>query len=302
MASFFDEIARNKLKSLLILFIFSFFFSVVIYFAVFYLFGGGFIAFSIGVALVVLYAIFTYYNGDKLVLTVSRAKEADRTQYADLYASVEGLSAAMQIKMPKVYVIRDPNPNAFATGRRGKPSVAFTTGLLQMMSRDEIDGVVSHELSHVSDNDILVMTIAIAFVGAIGLIAAFTRSMLFWGFGFGGRGGGRGNMGMVLLIAFAIGLLAPLFAILMQLAISRKREYMADANGARVTRNPAQLASALKKIESYEKNPRAAPVMHANEITASLYFATPFKRGSIMNLFSTHPPIDERIKRLEVMY
>ena len=298
MASFFDEIARNNLKSFLLLAIFTIFFMGVIYFVV-YLFGGGLFAFALGAMVVVLYAAFTYYSGDRVVLAISKAKVADEKQYQNLYASVEGLSSAMQIKMPKIYIINDPNPNAFATGRRSKPSIAFTTGLLQTMSRDELEGVISHELSHISDNDILVMTIAIAFAGAIGLIAAYLRlSFLFGGF----EGRGRGNSGLLMLIALAIGLLAPLFALLTRLAISRRREYMADANGARVTRNPAELASALKKIQSYEKNPRSTPVVHANEVTASLYFANPFKASSMMNLFSTHPPIEERIKRLEKMY
>jgi heat shock protein HtpX len=298
MASFFDEIARNNLKSFLLLAIFTIFFMGVIYFVV-YLFGGGLFAFALGAMVVVLYAAFTYYSGDRVVLAISKAKVADEKQYQNLYASVEGLSSAMQIKMPKIYIINDPNPNAFATGRRSKPSIAFTTGLLQTMSRDELEGVISHELSHISDNDILVMTIAIAFAGAIGLIAAYLRLSFFFG-GFEGRG--RGNSGLLMLIALAIGLLAPLFALLTRLAISRRREYMADANGARVTRNPAELASALKKIQSYEKNPRSTPVVHANEVTASLYFANPFKASSMMNLFSTHPPIEERIRRLQAMY
>jgi len=300
VASFFDEIARNNLKSFVLLAVFALFFIGVIYLVV-YTLGGGLFAFIIGAALVIIYAAFSYFEGDRLVLAVSRAKEADQNQYKNLYATVEGLSSAMQLRMPKVYVIDDPNPNAFATGRKSKPSIAFTSGLLAMMNREELEGVISHELSHVADNDILVMTVAIAFAGAIGLIAAYFRNMIFWGFGFRGRGG-RGNGGYLLLIAFVIGLLAPLFAMLMRLAISRRREYMADANGARVTRNPAELASALKKIQAYENNPQAKPVMHANEITASLYFANPFKARSLMNLFSTHPPIEERIRRLEAMY
>jgi heat shock protein HtpX len=296
MASFFDEIARNNLKSLLLMCIFGALFIGVIYFVVLIL-GGGLLAFGIGALLVMLYAAFTYFSGDKLVLAVSRAKEADQSQYKNLYSEVEGLAEAMQIKMPKVYTIQDPNPNAFATGRKSNPSIAFTTGLLAMMNRQELEGVISHELSHIQDNDILVMTIAIAFAGAIGLIAAFIRNMLFFGFG-----GNRRNGGLVLIIAFVIGLLAPLFALLIQLAISRRREYMADANGARVTRDPAELADALKKIQTYSSSPRATSVMHANEVTASMYFANPFTGQSLMNLFSTHPPIEERIKRLQAMY
>lgn len=300
MSSFFDEIAQNQIKSLLLMLIFGLFFAGVVYIAV-NLLGGGVGAFALGVALVVVYALFIYFNGDKLVLAVSRAKEADRKQYPNVYSSVEGLSAAMQLKMPKIYVIEDPSPNAFATGRRSKPSIAFTTGLLAMMNREELEGVISHELSHVADNDIQVMTIAIAFAGVIGLIAAYIRNMMFWGASF--RGGGRNNpAGLLLLVALVIGVLAPIFALLIRLAISRRREYMADANGARVTRNPAELASALKKINGFMSGPRAQPVMHANEITASLYFSNPFRASSMLNLFSTHPPIEERIKRLEAMY
>jgi heat shock protein HtpX len=302
MASFFDEIARNNLKSLLLMCIFGAFFIAVIYVFLLLFFGGADVStFAVVFLLVLLYAVFTYFNGDKLVLAVSRAQEADEKQYRNLYDVVEGMASAMQIKMPKIYIIQDPNPNAFATGRRSKPSIAFTTGLLSMMNRAELEGVTSHELSHIQDNDILVMTIAIAFAGAIGLIAAFVRNMFFFGFGFGG-GNRRGNGGIILLIAFVIGLLAPFFAILIRLAISRRREYMADANGARVTRNPAELASALKKLQAYSSKPGATPVRHANEVTASMYFANPFTGKSLMNLFSTHPPIEERIKRLQAMY
>lgn len=299
MASFFDEIAANRLKSLLLMLVFTLFFVAIIYVVVLML-GGGLVAFSIGVAFVMLYAAFTYFKGDKVVLAFSRAKPADEKQYQNLYASVEGMSSAMQIKMPSIYVINDPNPNAFATGRRKRPSVAFTTGLVATMDRDELDGVVAHELSHIADNDVLLMTLAIAFAGAIGLVAAYLRMSLFFGFGFGG--GNRGGGGLLILVALALGLLAPLFALLIRLAISRKREYMADANGARITRNPSGLASALKKIRAYMASPNSKSVVHANEVTASLYFSNPFKKGSLAGLFSTHPPIDERIKRLEAMY
>jgi len=301
VSSFFDEIAHNNTKSLVLLFIFSLFFIGIIYLATL-LFGGGPFVFAIGVIAVVLYALFTYYAGDKLVLAVSRAEEADPKQYATLYSLVEGLSSATQIRAPKVYIIKDPNPNAFATGRRSQPSLAVTTGLLATMNRSELEGVLGHEISHIADNDILVMTIAIAFGAIIGLVAAFVRNSLFYGARF--RSGDRreDNSGMIMLIAVAIGLLAPLFALLIRLAISRKREYLADANGARMTRNPAGLASALKKIQTYSAKPNAQGIIHANEVTAPLYFSNPFTTSSIMSLFSTHPPIEDRIKKLEKMY
>ncbi len=297
MASFFDEIGANRLKSLLLMLVFTLFFAAIIYVVVLLL-GGGLVAFSIGVVLVLLYAVFTYYHGAKVVLAVANAKPVEERQYPNLFASVEGLSSAMQIRMPKIYVINDPNPNAFAAGRRKEPSIAFTSGLLATMDRDELDGVIAHELSHVYDNDIMLMTLAIAFAGAIGLVAAYLRISLFFG---AGLGRGR-NSGSLIIIALLLGILAPFFALLIRLAISRRREYMADANGARVTRNPAGLASALKKIQAYSANPQSRPVAHANEVTASLYFANPFKQGSFSSLFSTHPPIRERIKRLEAMY
>ncbi len=297
MASFFDEIARNNLTSLILILVFGLFFLGIIYIVV-SLLGGGVFAFFIGGVLVVLYAAFTYFAGDKIVLAVSGAKEADQKQYQNLYSTVQGLASAMQIKMPKIYIIQDPNPNAFATGRKSSPSIAFTSGLLSMMNRDELEGVISHELSHVADNDILVTTIAIAFAGAIGLISVYLRNAFFFGFGNRDRGGG----GALMIFALLLGILAPLFALLIRLAISRRREYMADANGARVTRNPAELASALKKIEGYEQNPRSQPVANANELTASIYFANPLKAQDILNIFSTHPPIAERIKRLQAMY
>lgn len=300
MASFFDEIARNRMKSVILLFLFGLFFFVVIT-LVAYLFG-----FSLGVGLIlagiliIVYGIIVYATGDKFVLKMSGAKEADKAQYPTLYSAVEGLAASEQIPMPKVYIVNDPNPNAFATGRdKRHASIAVTTGLLSMMDRQELDGVIAHESSHIGNNDIQFMMVAVVFAGAIGIVAGIIRMSLL----FGGFSGGRGrNNGMLLLIGLVVGLLAPLFALLIRLAISRRREYMADANGARITRNPGSLASALKKIQNYTKAPNAQPVKHANEVTASLYFSNPFKSKSLMNLFSTHPPIEDRIKKLESMY
>ena len=301
MASFFDEIARNNLKSLVLMLLFGLLFTGVIYAVVILLGGGGIFAFAFGFVLVIIYALMTYRFGDRLVLAVSRAKEADPKQYQTLYSVVEGLASATQIKMPKVYVIDDPNPNAFATGRRSAPSIAVTTGLLSMMNKQELQGVIAHEISHVADNDILVMTIAIAFAGVIGLVASFMRNMLFFGRGLG-RGSRNEGSGVIMLVALVVGLLAPLFALLIRLAISRKREYMADANGARITRDPGSLASALKKLKSYALDPNAQNVRRANEVTAPMYFSNPFTKRSLMGIFSTHPPLDDRIDKLEHMY
>lgn len=299
MASFFDEISRNRLKSVLLMCIFSALFFFIIYFFVLVM-GGGPLAVAAGGIIVLAYAAFSYFAGSAVVLKVSGAKPADRSKYPVLYAAVEGLAAASQIPMPQVYIIDDPNPNAFATGRNKKhASVAVTSGLLSMMNKDELQGVIAHEMSHIYNNDIQFMMLAIVFAGAIGLAAAIIRNMFFFG---GIRQGERGNGGLILLIGLVLSIIAPIVAMLIRLAISRRREYMADANGARITRNPQSLASALKKIEAYSAKPNSAPLKNANETTSSLYFSNPLKASAITGLFSTHPPTPERIKRLEAMY
>ena len=297
MASYFDEIAVNRFKSLILFAVFTLLFLGIIYMLML-LFGGGPILLAVGLVLILVYGLIVYFAGDRAVLALSKAKLADKAKYPVIYDTVEGLAAASQVPVPKIYIINDPNPNAFATGRNKKASsIAVTSGLLSMMNRNELEGVLAHEMSHVYNNDILFMMVAVVFAGAIGIISALVRGMFFFG-GFGGRRNG----GVLILVALVIGVLAPIFALLLRLAISRRREYMADANGARLIRNPGALASALAKIQAYTSNPQSRPMATANEITASLYFSSPFKAASIMNLFSTHPPIAERIARLKKMY
>ncbi len=301
MTSFFDEIARNKLKSIVFMVVFSLFFIGVIFLFSLY-FGLGLFGLVLAVILVVIYGIFVYWSGDKFVLKMSGAVPADPKAHRLLYDTVEGLASANRLPVPKIYVITDPNPNAFATGRNKKhASIAVTTGLLAMMDRDELQGVLAHEMSHIYDNDILFMLVAVVFAGAIGIIAGMVRMSFFFG-GGPGSGGRNQNGGIILLIGLVIGLLAPFFALLIRFAISRRREYMADANGARITRNPHALADALGKIKGYSEKPNSTGVKRADEVTSSLYFSNPFKAGGFSNLFSTHPPIDERIKRLRSMY
>ena len=299
MASFFDEIARNKMKSMLLMSIFIVFFAAIVYVFV-WAFGGGILGFSIGIIIILLYAVIVYFYGDKMTLKVAGAKEADKAKYTSLYSIVEGLSSATQVPMPKVYIVNDPNPNAFATGRNKKVSaIAVTSGLLSIMDKRELEGVIAHEMSHIADNDVQFMMIAIVFAGAIGLIAAVLRMSLF----FGGFRRTQGEAGLILLIvAVVVGILAPIFALLIRLAISRRREYMADANGARLTRDPQGLADALTKIKNYTAQPNVKGVKNANEVNGSMYFSNPFSGKSILNIFSTHPPIDERINRLKKMY
>ncbi len=297
MASYFDEIAVNRFKSLILFAVFTLLFLGIIYLLML-LFGGGPILLAVGLVLILVYGLIVYFAGDRAVLALSKAKLADKAKYPVIYDTVEGLAAASQVPVPKIYIINDPNPNAFATGRNKKASsIAVTSGLLSMMNRNELEGVLAHEMSHVYNNDILFMMVAVVFAGAIGIISALVRGMFFFG-GFGGRRNG----GVLILVALVIGVLAPIFALLLRLAISRRREYMADANGARLIRNPGALASALTKIQAYTSNPQSKPMATANEITASLYFSSPFKAASVMNLFSTHPPIAERIARLKKMY
>ena len=297
MASYFDEIAVNRFKSLILFAVFTLLFLGIIYLLMLLL-GGGPILLAVGLVLILVYGLVVYFAGDRAVLALSKAKLADKARYPVVYDTVEGLAAASQVPVPKIYIINDPNPNAFATGRNKKASsIAVTSGLLSMMNRNELEGVLAHEMSHVYNNDILFMMVAVVFAGAIGIISALVRGMFFFG-GFGGRRNG----GMLILVALVIGVLAPIFALLLRLAISRRREYMADANGARLIRNPGALASALAKIQAYTANPQSKPMATANEITASLYFSSPFKAASVMNLFSTHPPIAERIARLKKMY
>ncbi len=249
----------------------------------------------IGFGLALAMNVGSYWWSDKLVLSMTKAKPAKRDEYFDLYTATENLAITAGLPMPKLYVIDDPAPNAFATGRNEKHAVvAATTGLLRLLDRTELEGVIAHELSHVKNRDMLVMTVAGVLAGFIAIIADIFLRMSY--FGGGNRDdNGKGNA-LFVVLAIVAAILAPIAAQLIQLAVSRRREYLADASGALLTRYPEGLASALRKISSY-----AAPMKSANHATAHLFIANPFgaRAGQFMNkLFSTHPPIEERIKRL----
>ncbi len=240
----------------------------------------------------------SYYNSDKIVLAMSGAKPADKTNYRKLYTTVENLSIATGVPMPKVYVIDDPAPNAFATGRDPKhAAVAATTGLLEKLKDVELEGVMAHELSHVKNYDTRLMGVVSILVGSIAILAdVFFRSMLF-----GDRDSDRrGGNGIFIIIGIVFAILAPIAATLIQLAVSRRREYLADADGALITRYPDGLADALIKI-SEDKN----ILKHATNATAHFYIESPFKGKSaksfMTGLFSTHPPVAERVKILRDM-
>ncbi len=296
--SFFDAIEANKRNSLILVAVMGLVFMGAVW-AVSYIFDLGICGPSLGFFALLFYTLIVYFQGDSIILAMSHAREAKREDFPFLYNVVEGLALAQQIPMPKVYVVDDPSPNAFATGRDpAHASVAVTSGLLSMMSREELEGVLAHEMSHIANFDIRFSMLAIVFVGAIALLANFAWRMAWWGGIRGGgdrrdRGGGLGLIVLVVAIVFVI--IAPIFAQLVRLALSRQREYLADANGARMTRYPEGLASALEKIKK-----AGIPTHAANDTTASLYFSNPFP-SKLNFLTSTHPPIDDRIKRLRSM-
>lgn len=241
-----------------------------------------------------------YWFADKIALSSAGAEPADENEYKELHRIVENLAITAGLPKPRVYIINDPAPNAFATGRDANhAAIAVTTGLLHMMNRSELEGVLAHELSHIGNRDILVMTVVVVLVGVISVMANIALRVSFWG---GGRSrDNRGEGGIIIVIAtIAAMILAPIAAQLIQLAISRRREYLADASGALLTRYPEGLASALEKIGSYQ-----APMARASTATAHLFISNPFGAHPagqyIANLFSTHPPIEDRINALEGM-
>ncbi|MEK7459043.1 MAG: M48 family metallopeptidase [Patescibacteria group bacterium] len=246
-----------------------------------------------------VYGLFSWFTSAPIALATSGAKEVTKAQAPELYNVVENLCIANGQPLPKIYVIDDDSPNAFATGRDPKhASIAFTTGILRLLNKTELEGVAAHELSHVKNYDIRVMTIVVVLVGAIMLIGnLFLRANIF-----GGKRDSDNRVGMIfMVIGLALAILSPVIAQLINFAVSRKREYLADASGALLTRYPDGLASALAKLAANNQ-----PLRAANHATAHLFIANPFgasgkTRSFIANLFATHPPIEERIKRLQAM-
>lgn len=250
----------------------------------------------VAIAFAALTNVYAYWNSDKQVLSMTNAKPATREEYFDFYTVTENLAITAGLPTPKLYVINDPAPNAFATGRDEKHAVVCaTTGLLSMMTRPELEGVIGHELSHVKNRDILLMTVAVVLAGFLAILADIFLRMSYWG---GGRRDDRDNGGGGLLMILAIVgiILAPIAAQLIQLAISRQREFQADASGALLTRYPEGLASALQKIGGY-----GAPMQKPSHATAHLFIGDPFGAKPtdwIDRIFSTHPPIADRVRAL----
>jgi heat shock protein HtpX len=294
----YDQISSNIWKSRGLLFVF-----VVLVAAIAVTFGvatdNPWIV-PIAVIVAIALSIGSYYNSDKIVLAMSRARPAQKPEHVHLINSVEGLAIAAGIPMPRVYVIDDTAPNAFATGRDPQHSViCVTTGLMQKMNRVELEGVIGHEMSHIKNYDIRFSTLVVVLVGIIALLSDWMLRSIWWGGGRRRRSdGGGGARAIWLLIGIIVAILAPISAALMQAALSRRREYLADANGALLTRYPEGLANALEKIAQDTE-----PLEVANKATAALFIYNPLKdhRGPMNALFNTHPPIEERVRRLREM-
>ncbi|HDQ59814.1 MAG TPA: zinc metalloprotease HtpX [Candidatus Woesearchaeota archaeon] len=296
--SFHDEIRANKIKSWLLISVVIIFMVLLAYFIgiiydpalvpVFLFFGG---------VIVIVQALVSYYQGDKIILKIMGAKEAKKIEHQHLINVVDGLSLASGLPMPKVYVIDSPDMNAFATGRDPEhASVAVTTGLLNNLNRQELEGVIAHEMSHIANYDIRFATIVSIMVGAVSIIASIVLRSMFWSGGGRSRSNKGGGGIILLIIGIAFMILAPIAVKLVQLSISRKREYLADSTGAKLTRYPNGLANALEKISKTNQNRMKVP-----EAVSHLFFTNPVSRKNIAGLFSTHPPIEERIAKLRAM-
>lgn len=284
----YRAIAANKRNTVFIILLFVIIIGLLGLFADYY-FGGGYSIFIGTLIGATIYTLVQYFAAGSQALGLAGAHPITKADNPRLYRIVENLAITEGLPMPRVYVIDDPAPNAFATGRDPKhASVAATTGLLELMTDRELAGVMAHEIGHVKNYDIRVSTIVFGLVVAVGFIADMLMRMAFWG-------GNRNNNGnpIMLVLGLAAMVIAPLVAAVVQAAVSRQREYLADATGALTTRDPEALASALQKLGDY-----ARPMRRQNSTMAHLYISDPMKPGVMDRMFATHPPIPERVKRL----
>lgn len=295
--SIYDAAAANRWRTVALLGLFAALLTLLGYFVgEYFVPGGGPAALPIALAVSGGSALVSYFAGDKMVLAQSHAREVGPNEEPELRNVTEALAIGLGIPAPKIYLIDDTAPNAFATGRDpAHASIAVTRGLLEKLDRTELEGVIAHELSHVGNRDIRVMLLVTVLVGSVALLADSLWRSRFWS---RGRGRDRGGGALIAIIAIALAVLIPIVATLIQFAVSRQREYLADASGALLTRYPPGLASALRKIAADRE-----VLEVANKATAPLYIANPLKDAPAFfdNLFDTHPPIQERIKRLEAM-
>ncbi len=297
----YEEISGNRTKTV---FLVALFLGLVVFLGLVIgaLYGNQYVGLILAVAVGVIYFLISYYAGSSMILAMSGAKEATKPEYTSLINTVEGLTIAAGLpKPPKVYVIDDSALNAFATGRNPEhSSITVTTGLLQKLNKLELEGVLAHEMSHIKNYDIRVMMLTAVLVGLTVLLSDFILRSFLWG----GKGDRRESSQITLIliiVGIALAILSPLIGQLIQLSVSRKREFLADASGALLTRYPKGLADALQKIK-HDPDPL---VDKANKATAHLFISTPFRREKkkkwLESLFSTHPPLEERIQRLERM-
>lgn len=286
-----EEISSNKTKTVGLLLFFIVFVGAISAFLG-YAFSGNVYVSTIAIPIAGVYALISYYSAGKMAVAMSGAKEIQEQDNKRLWRTVENLAITNGMPMPKVYIINDPALNAFATGRNPEHAiVAATTGLLDALTDTELEGVMAHEMGHVKNYDIRVSMMAFALVAVISIVADIGLRMMWFG---GDRN--RNSNGAAILIGLLIAIIAPLIASLIRFAISRQREYLADATGALTTRYPEGLATALEKIKH-----QGSTTKHQNSATAHFYFSNPLKKSSVTSLFSTHPPIDDRIARLRDM-
>ncbi|WEL23603.1 M48 family metallopeptidase [Candidatus Nanohalovita haloferacivicina] len=284
-----DQIAWNRRKSYLLLFIVPVILLALIFVSgsIFVPRASPFLILAAGSGISVLYVLFSYFKSDEMILSVVGAEPADREKHDQLYDLMEGLTISSGMEMPELYVQDKPGINAFATGRKPEDGkVCVTAGALEKLDQDELEGVLAHELAHIQNYDILFMTVAVALIGVISILSELLLHSMYFG--------GDDNSPPWLVVAgFALAILAPISARMVQLAMSRKREYLADASGAQMTRYPEGLASALEKIQNENSS------MKVNKAVSHLYFSNPL--GNKKNFFSTHPPLEQRIERLRNM-
>jgi len=289
----YNEITSNKRRSVILILIFMAVITAIGYFISYYYNDSSLVIFAFIISLGM--ALFGYYQGDKVALSTTGAHEIQKQDNPYVYRMVENLCITAGTPCPKVYIINDPAMNAFATGRDPQhASIALTTGIIEKLTNEELEGVIAHELSHIRNYDIRLMTLVIVLVGTISIIA----NMFFRGFGRRSSDDNKSGGGILAIIGLVLIILSPIIANLIKLAVSRRREYLADASGALLTRYPEGLAKALEKIATENQ-----PLQRASDATAHLFIASPFaeKKHSLKNLFSTHPPIADRIAKLRNM-
>ncbi|MFH1838349.1 MAG: M48 family metallopeptidase [Candidatus Kuenenbacteria bacterium] len=294
----YNQITSNKRKSILIMTLF-----VIIILALGWIFGKitgyGYEGLIFAIVISISMSLLSYFQGDKIALWTAGAIAIEKKDNPYVYRMIENLCITAGLPLPKIYIIPDSSPNAFACGRDPKhASIALTTGIIEALENEELEGVIAHELAHIKNYDILLMTITIVLIGIIMLLSDWLLRHFLW-FRNNNNDNKGGQLGLILLIVgIILAILSPIIAELIKLAVSRKREFLADASGALLTRYPEGLARALEKISLYKQ-----PLQKANHATAHLYFANPFKekKNFLSKLFSTHPPIEDRIKNLREM-